>query len=502
MPPINFKVARFPVLARAAVLSGAEDPTGTFALRSIWFLAAMGFLLIAAFPSFALSGKLPSFSDACKKVELLSRDSSTTREQWLQAINTIVLVHDSGKSRPANKLGFFHAGKAYLSLYRISGNSEDLENAIKYLSDFNRNYCEGPYHIPALQALKEAHTIKRGLDGRATCVPAQKEEGATASTRHLHSNGRTAEKPPVPVSGLDQPQEAAFPLEHSEMPLNARNRRTNWSKNAASGGKSVQPIVEIAHTDSRVAAIPRTSVSDVPSSGKIPRSLAKDFIVVVDPGHGGKDPGAVSHDGTIKEKDLTLEIARRFKTSLEQKNPRVKVTLTRNDDRSLSLQERTAIANALNANLFISIHCNSAADGSAKGIETFFLDKASSPRAMRVAARENGIPIAKMSDLESTLVDLVVTSKKTESTELAKTVHAAMARGIQRSKFSMRNRGVKQAPFYVLLGANMPAILVECAFISNNREQKKLTSPEYLGNVSEGLAYGTALYIRGLGEDG
>ncbi len=141
-------------------------------------------------------------------------------------------------------------------------------------------------------------------------------------------------------------------------------------------------------------------------------------------------------------------------------------------------------------------------EGSAKGIETFFLDKASSPRAMRVAARENGIPLTKMSDLESTLLDLMITSKKTESTELAKTVHAAMARGLERSAVSVRNRGVKQAPFYVLLGAKMPAVLVECAFISNNREQRKLSSPEYLGNVSEGLANGAALYIRGLGEDG
>jgi N-acetylmuramoyl-L-alanine amidase len=229
---------------------------------------------------------------------------------------------------------------------------------------------------------------------------------------------------------------------------------------------------------------------------------AKEFVVAIDPGHGGKDPGAVSQDGCLKEKDLVLEIAKRLKTTLESKNPPLKVVLTRSDDRHLSLEDRVALANSANADLFISIHCNSAEDSSSKGIETYYLNKASSRGAMRVAARENGIPLSKMTDIEATLVDLMVTSKKSESAKLAISVHSSLSLNRKGAGTPARDRGVRQAPFYVLLGAKMPAILVECAFISNKRERGKLTSPAYLTSIAERIAEGAANYLKGLDGQG
>jgi N-acetylmuramoyl-L-alanine amidase len=233
-----------------------------------------------------------------------------------------------------------------------------------------------------------------------------------------------------------------------------------------------------------------------PELAKKSEYSGKTHVVVIDPGHGGRDPGAVSADGTLKEKDLTLDVAKRVKAALERNNPGITVALTRTDDRFMSLEERSAAANALNADLFISIHCNSDTDTSSHGTETYYLSKATSPRAMRAAARENGLSPAKMSDLQATLLDLMVTSKKTESEALALAVSNSLEQVIPKA----RHRGVKQAPFYVLLGAKMPAILVECAFMSNVRECRKLHDPKYLDTIAQGLSNGAESYLKGLGE--
>jgi N-acetylmuramoyl-L-alanine amidase len=419
-----------------------------------------------------------------------------------------VQIHVSGKPNSVTRRSLFHAGKGYLSLNRISGKPEDLDLAIRYLTDFHRDCRKGPHFIPTLQALKEAHILKRALEAKNHCdaVPA-------AQLKVVPAGPPEAQKMVADRNHKAQPAVAAevrglptAPENGDKSPYEQKSPAQDWNGNASSHGtahaQGPPATPKKAPTANQVASLPPTSAIDAVAPDSKAKCPAKTFVVVIDPGHGGKDPGAVSADGSLKEKDITLDVAKRFKTALEAKKHNVRVTLTREDDRSLSLQERTAVANSSNADLFVSVHCNADVDASSKGIETFFLDKANSPRAMRVAARENGIPLSKMSDLEATLLDLMMTSKKTESTELAKTMHGAMARALERSKFSVRNRGVKQAPFYVLVGAQMPAILVECAFISSNRALRMLTSPQYLGSVADGLANGAALYLRGLGQEG
>jgi N-acetylmuramoyl-L-alanine amidase len=223
--------------------------------------------------------------------------------------------------------------------------------------------------------------------------------------------------------------------------------------------------------------------------------LGRKFVIVLDPGHGGKDPGAISRDGTLEEKSVTLDLALRAKKLLSV-NPNIEVLMTREEDKFMSLDDRAAVANSTDADLFVSIHCNSHRDASSRGIETYYLDTAGSNREMKTAAQENGLSIKKMSDLQVTLLKLMVASKKKESAQLAASVQDALEASMSLSK----KRGVRQAPFCVLMGCKMPAVLVECAFLSNKRESLKLKDPDHLDKIAEGMVSGAVNYMKGLSE--
>ena len=247
----------------------------------------------------------------------------------------------------------------------------------------------------------------------------------------------------------------------------------------------------------RSAAIPPPRTADGSLSSLQPfHGRGKGFVIVLDPGHGGKDPGAVSQDGVIKEKDLTLDIAMRLKAKIENALPDSTVVLTRNKDTFLTLEDRTFVANSMKADLFLSIHCNSDADPGAEGVETYFLSKSDSRKAMLAAVRENETPLAEMTDFENALIDHMATSKTAESVKLATTVHDQVMRKLGRTAGIGRDRGIKAAPLYVLLGAKMPAIMVECGFISNTSDKNKLTNPEYRDFTANGLADGLITYLK------
>ncbi|MBI3327569.1 MAG: N-acetylmuramoyl-L-alanine amidase [Nitrospinae bacterium] len=214
--------------------------------------------------------------------------------------------------------------------------------------------------------------------------------------------------------------------------------------------------------------------------------------VVIDPGHGGKDPGAIGASG-LMEKDVVLHIAKRLKTLMQQEG-RWQVTLTRETDVFIPLEERTAVANAQGADVFVSIHVNAAERSELQGVETYFLDMATDEQAMRTAARENSTSLGQMSDLRAILRDLLLTSKRNESSLLAGSVQRALVQAPAGGK-NGRDLGVKQAPFYVLMGAEMPAILIETAFISHPSEERKLASPSYHLEVAQAMLAGIKEYV-------
>jgi N-acetylmuramoyl-L-alanine amidase len=239
----------------------------------------------------------------------------------------------------------------------------------------------------------------------------------------------------------------------------------------------------------------RGSAESIPSN-----ALAKQLAlgvrrVVIDPGHGGRDYGAPGYLKGVHEKQVVMSIARRLEKQIRSELG-LEVILTRTDDRYLTLEERTAFANTQNADLFISIHTNSHRDRRAYGIETYFLNLATDNEAIMVAATENATSEKNISDLQTILLDLMQNAKINESSRLASHVQKELCGKLKDRYSHIRNKGVKQAPFYVLLGAQMPAVLVETSFISNARECKRLVSPEYQEALCQGIVQGIRSYIR------
>ena len=238
----------------------------------------------------------------------------------------------------------------------------------------------------------------------------------------------------------------------------------------------------------------RLSTENILSS-KITKQLALGVrTIVIDPGHGGKDPGAPGYFKGVNEKDITLKIAKKLARKMRNQL-KCRVLLTRSTDRYLTLEGRTAIANTKNADLFISIHCNASRNRKVRGIETYYLNLATDSQAIEVAARENATSRKNISDLESILNDLMKNEKINESSRLAADVQKALCSDMKKKYSHIVNLGVKQAPFYVLIGAKMPSILIETSFISNRKECRRLLTQKYQNAICNSIIDGVEHYI-------
>ena len=219
--------------------------------------------------------------------------------------------------------------------------------------------------------------------------------------------------------------------------------------------------------------------------------------IVIDAGHGGKDPGAVGYRGT-KEKDIALDVAKRLEKKLS-KNMNVKIIMTRDEDVFLRLSERTKIANESNGNLFISIHTNAAEDRRASGFETFLIGPNKNEAAVRVAARENAVlELEGTTGKKLTNEDLIQATIAQSAFASKSEQFASMVQKEIKKRVQSRDRGVKQAGFYVLMGASMPNVLVELGFISNPLEEKKLRSPQYRDQLATAIYRAVEQYQKTL----
>ncbi|APG26951.1 hypothetical protein A7E78_03350 [Syntrophotalea acetylenivorans] len=216
--------------------------------------------------------------------------------------------------------------------------------------------------------------------------------------------------------------------------------------------------------------------------------------IVVDAGHGGKDPGAIGSGGT-KEKDVTLAMALKLAKRLKQEFG-CQVVLTRDKDVYLALEERTALANRVGADLFISIHANASRNRSVRGVETYYLNFSKNDKAAAVAARENGTSLKQVGDLEMILFDLMANSKINESSRLAAEIQSSLVNSLGRHYSQIKDHGVRQGPFYVLLGATMPSVLVETAFISNKTEESRLKSSKFQGRAADAIVAGVKKFAK------
>lgn len=262
---------------------------------------------------------------------------------------------------------------------------------------------------------------------------------------------------------------------------------------------------------SRVAETPTKTASEPPApaavkppppteagSRTLTRALGlKIGRIVIDPGHGGHDTGTIGPTG-LCEKDLVLDVGLKLKKLLEEKTG-AEVIMTRSDDTFIPLEERTAIANEKGADLFISIHANASRDRSARGIETYYLNFTSSPEALEVAARENATSQESVHQLQDLIKKIALTEKIEESQDFAAQVQREVYLRLKKLTGAQKDRGIKKAPFVVLIGANMPSVLAEISFLTNPRDEKLLKKSDHRAQIAEALYKGVASYVGSLG---
>jgi len=253
-----------------------------------------------------------------------------------------------------------------------------------------------------------------------------------------------------------------------------KRRETELRALPESASDAIANVLKESPKDQQPLHIP-----NVPASTTLRR-------IVVDAGHGGKDPGAVGPSG-VYEKTVTLKLAKALSKELTRQIG-CEVILTRSGDVYLPLEERTAIANKVGADLFISLHANANKSPKPYGIETYYLNFSKNDKAAAVAARENGTSLKQVSDLELILFDLMANAKINESSRLATEIQESLVRRISKKYSKVKDLGVRQGPFYVLLGATMPSVLVETAFLSNPREEKRLMSSAFQNSAAEAIA--------------
>jgi N-acetylmuramoyl-L-alanine amidase len=254
----------------------------------------------------------------------------------------------------------------------------------------------------------------------------------------------------------------------------------------------VEQVVENVPSDKAVMA-GKPIAPSANSSGKfsVARQLGLGVSrIVIDAGHGGHDPGATAHG--VSEAELVLDIALRLERLLSEQG--MDVVLTRRKNEYISLDERTEIANRESADLFLSIHANASGNAAARGVETYFLNFALNPQAEAVAARENAASGMTMNSLPNIVRAITLNNKLNESRDFAASIQRALVKGMRPGNKALRDLGVKQAPFVVLIGASMPSVLAEVSFVTNRQEARLLKTPAYRQRIAESLLAGILRY--------
>ncbi len=320
----------------------------------------------------------------------------------------------------------------------------------------------------------------------------------------VRANGGSSNAAAAPATPVAQPSETNV-VHAANLPANDAPRPEPVKADAKPTAKSANSNTPSATTKNSLNANykPKPGAAEAPTESKPTRDGQRSLSralglkvgkIVIDPGHGGHDTGTIGPHG-LMEKDLCLDVALRLGAEIEAKLPGAEVIYTRKDDTFIPLEQRTAIANDAKADLFISIHANSSHDTAARGIETYYLNFATSEESMEVASRENAEAQESMHDLQDIIKKIARNEKIEESKELASDVQDALSHRMQLVSSGEKNRGVKKAPFVVLIGANMPSVLSEISFISNPGDEKLLRKTDQRQHVADGLYRGIAAYL-------
>jgi N-acetylmuramoyl-L-alanine amidase len=343
-----------------------------------------------------------------------------------------------------------------------------------------------PPDVPTKQAApkKPNKRVVVGKNGvKKTIVDADDDDDGAATKTSAKSDTPAAEMPETTTVAKLDPPDVPRPLK------------------ASGSAKSPDTPIKSSSKKSRRKAQDDLDVREAQPTANGDRSLIRALglkigKIVIDPGHGGHDTGTIGPNG-LEEKDLVLDVSLRLGKLLASRLG-AEVVYTRKDDTFIPLEDRTAIANQEGADLFVSVHANSSQDPDARGVETYYLNFTSSPEALEVAARENAVSEKSIHELQDLLKKIALKEKIEESHEFASDVQSSLYGGLSSKNPGLRNRGVKKAPFIVLIGANMPSILAEISFVSNPSDEHKLKTPEYRQKIAESLYRGISKYVSGL----
>jgi len=327
--------------------------------------------------------------------------------------------------------------------------------------------------LPYLAAKRISESIRPGIS--TATIPAQTlASKASSDIAPLTSPPGSSESATRPPSLPER-----VPIVPSSQPLNLTSPSANHEAIRQTPDRSATERMEVTSS-------PRLSLA---------RELGlKINRIAIDPGHGGYDTGTIGPSG-LMEKDLCLDVALRLGRMIKENIPGAEVIYTRTDDRHLQLEERTAIANDAQADLFISIHANSSDTRQIRGVETYYVSLAASPEAREIATRENAVGDSSLHNLPDLIKKITRNENMAESRQLASDIQNSLSQRLQLVSHQETNRGVKRAPFIVLTGANMPAVLSEISFLSNPADEKLLTEHEQRQRVTEGLYRGILAYL-------
>ena len=355
----------------------------------------------------------------------------------------------------------------------------------------------------------------RQWPGSDTLQPSANSVGGGAKSGDQSASAKPSAAHSAKISGTTKPlyttvakatQPKPDPDDNDEL-LSNQSTATRSGIKATSEPTSAPTAVAVAPRDKSAKKAARPTQAQIAAAREAAPTSAGDRSliralglkigrIVIDPGHGGHDTGTIGPEG-LMEKELVLDVSLRLGRLLESRLG-ADVIYTRDDDTFIPLETRTAIANEKQADLFVSVHANSSPDPAARGVETYYLNFTSSPDALEVAARENAVSEKSIHELQDLVKKITLKEKIEESRELASDVQQSLYSGLSAKNPSLHNRGVKKAPFVVLIGANMPSILAEISFVSNPTDEERLGTAEYRQKIAESLYKGVAKYVGGL----
>jgi len=478
-------------------------------------------------------GQLYSQAESCSKELQNAPEQQKYRSYWIRCIDQFDAAYKSDRSGKWAAAALYQMGILYQGLYRHAYKDEDLAAAEKYFRQIVNDFPDSAYKGKALAALR---TMPGGAGkpaaGKGETLPA----GCLATVTDIRywSNPEytrvviNADRASKIESNLLK-KDPSIDQDHQRLYVDIKNSRlgkidttipiNDGLLKTARAGQFTQDTVRVvidinSFEDYNIFSLPNPFRIVIDVRGKpmakavVPQeipgpdaaSIAKQLAlgvhrIIIDAGHGGKDFGAPGYVKGVHEKRIVLEIAKKLAAKIRSEIG-CEVIMTRSGDTYLTLEERTGIANMKKGDLFISIHANAAVNKTAFGVETYFLNLTTDDESISVAARENATSTKNISELQTILNDLMQNAKINESSRLATYVQKELCRHLTKKYNRIKSKGVKQAPFYVLIGAQMPAILVETAFISNKTECQRLMDPKYQQALCDGIIKGVRKYIH------